>query len=124
MAECVVSHIRVNSQGYPQKSYIDENGRQRWANHHRYVWEKENGPLPGEMQVHHACRNKCCINLDHLEVLRIDEHRRFHNLSELGGRFKFCKSRGHDPRPDAEGRNCKECRREQKRQWRAMDAGR
>ncbi len=36
---------------------------------HRYVWEKENGPIPDGMVIDHQCRNRGCCNVDHLRVV-------------------------------------------------------
>lgn len=36
---------------------------------HRYVWEKENGPIPDGLVVDHVCRVKMCCNKDHLRLV-------------------------------------------------------
>lgn len=36
---------------------------------HRYVWEQANGPIPDKMDIDHQCRNRACINVDHLRVV-------------------------------------------------------
>jgi hypothetical protein len=35
---------------------------------HRYSFEMVNGPIPPDMQVHHKCKNRLCVNPAHLEL--------------------------------------------------------
>ncbi|MES2177835.1 MAG: HNH endonuclease [Gemmatimonadota bacterium] len=42
---------------------------------HRLAWAAFFGPIPHEYEIHHICRNKQCINIDHLQCLSIREHR-------------------------------------------------
>lgn len=41
------------------------NGRTMVA--HRYVYIQHRGPIPDDMTLDHLCRNKACVNPDHLE---------------------------------------------------------
>jgi hypothetical protein len=41
---------------------------------HRLAWEIANGPIPKGMQIDHLCRNRACINVDHLEVVTPSEN--------------------------------------------------
>jgi len=36
---------------------------------HRAHWEMKRGPIPSGMQIDHLCRNRKCVNLDHLEIV-------------------------------------------------------
>jgi hypothetical protein len=36
------------------------------------------GPIPRGFHVHHACRNKLCLNPFHLQAISPNEHRRLH----------------------------------------------
>lgn len=36
---------------------------------HRYVWERDVGPIPPGMFIDHQCRNRACCNVDHLRVV-------------------------------------------------------
>lgn len=78
---------------------------------HRLMYELEVGPIPEGFQVHHKCRNRLCVNPDHLEALPQDEHVRLHHARDV------CK-RGHPRTPEnlkpnrtAGGASCRECER-------------
>lgn len=34
---------------------------------HKWIWEDRNGPVPDGMDLDHLCRNRSCVNPDHLE---------------------------------------------------------
>lgn len=34
---------------------------------HRAIWIERNGPVPGGMELDHTCKNRRCVNPDHLE---------------------------------------------------------
>ncbi len=36
---------------------------------HRYIWEKENGPIPDDLEIDHMCRVRSCNNVDHLRAV-------------------------------------------------------
>ena len=36
---------------------------------HRTMWKRERGPIPAKMTIDHLCRNRKCINPNHLEVV-------------------------------------------------------
>ena len=45
---------------------------------HVYIWEKENGPVPDGYEVHHVDKNKNNNELDNLQLLTTEEHRKIH----------------------------------------------
>lgn len=52
--------------GYGRKITGSRKGGRRLVLVHRWVWEKEFGPIPEGLCVLHRCDNPPCINLDHL----------------------------------------------------------
>jgi hypothetical protein len=38
---------------------------------HRYIWERDRGPIPAGMEVDHQCRVRACCNVDHLRVVTV-----------------------------------------------------
>ncbi len=66
---CLIWQGGTGSQGYGQvrEGYV-----------HRLIFEAANGPLPEGFDIHHLCRQKACVNLDHLEALPKSEHTRLH----------------------------------------------
>ena len=61
-APCILWHKAIKSNGY---GVIWVNGRLEHA--HRFSYELVNGPVPRGLELDHRCRNRACINPDHLE---------------------------------------------------------
>src|SRR5262249_44023466 len=78
---CVLTDWPIMSNGYGRRGHVSA---------HRAAYEEVHGPIPMRMQVHHRCRNKACVNADHLMLVTPREHSRI----ELGGSITHC-PKGH-----------------------------
>lgn len=113
---CHVSLYSRGSHGYSQIGW-NEQGKVTMKLGHRVAWEHANGPIPAGMTIDHVCRNKPCINVDHLRLLTNSENgRRNWRDYPLG---QIC-VRGHQgERVIYRGRNrCPECWKIYQKKWR------
>jgi hypothetical protein len=69
VSDCVLWKGGRYVSGYGQRY---REGRGQLA--HRVAWEEVNGPIPEEMHVHHRCRNRLCVNVEHMELLSNADH--------------------------------------------------
>jgi hypothetical protein len=88
---------------------------------HRYVWELMVGPIPDGLVIDHLCRNRGCVNPDHMEPVTVAEnlHRGF-SIQAQNARRERC-PRGHEYRhTQGNGwRHCHECNNQKRRERRA-----
>lgn len=88
---------------------------------HRFMYKTIKGEIPEGLVIDHRCRNKRCVNPDHLEPVRQRENvMRGESITALNVQKETC-SRGHwlggdniriVVKPDAVRRQCKACDRE------------
>lgn len=91
-----------------------EGGRTVYA--HRLLYERHKGPIPAGLQIDHLCRNRSCVNPDHLEAVPCKENiRRGYSPAAIARRTNRC-ARGHEftlentYRRQSGRRMCRTCR--------------
>jgi hypothetical protein len=94
---------------------------------HRVAYTELVGPIAEGLEIDHLCRNRSCINPEHLEAVS-----RTVNVQRVDQRKSVCKN-GHEMTADNtriystkqgyEGRACRACAREFTRQYRSGKAG-
>lgn len=114
----------VRCNGYGQ---IWFSGRMRLA--HRIAYELVVGPIPEGLTIDHLCRNRACVNTDHLDPCTGKENTlRGETITAFNARKTEC-LRGHPfsienthffvRRNGKHGRACRTCKREAMRRYRA-----
>lgn len=92
---CVTWIGALNSKGY---AHFWHHGRTH--NAYRWLWERFVGPIPEGMELDHLCRNRACVNIEHLEVV---DHRenvlRGDTNAGRNARKTHC-PRGHEYTPE------------------------
>ena len=87
---------------------------------HRVAWELVNGPIPDGLTIDHLCRNRLCVNPNHMEVVTGAEN------SRRGATKTHCLN-GHDMKdayvyPDGHRRECHVCKIARVKAWRERAA--
>ena len=97
-------------------------GRAKHVFAHRAVWEMLRGPIPEGLQIDHLCRNRACVNPDHLEPVTAKE-----NMHRAAVLITHC-PKGH-PYDDTNTywhkghRGCRICRAAAVAKWNAANPG-
>lgn len=128
---CWIWEGAISDTGYGNASVVID-GKRVTKNVHRLLYEIEKGPIAKKLQIDHLCRNRWCVNPDHLEPVTSREN----NLRGIGPQrlaernlFKTHCPRGHaysdknlyayNGKNGRKWRGCCECRRVNVRKFRA-----
>ncbi len=116
---CRIFRGAKNHKGY---GLVGVNGRQN-TTVHRYVWQRDVGPIPSGMMIDHQCRNRACCNVNHLRVVtpKVNAIENSVGPTAANSAKTHC-LRGHEftdentyRQPGMTGRLCRTCKREDNR---------
>lgn len=123
---CWLWLLSDGSHGYPQGSVPIVTG-QRVTLAHRLSYLARHGAIPPGKEIDHLCRNRCCVNPDHLEAVtkHANRARQFGIEAAADHVADDGCPKGHGPYKMVSGRKvCAECARQRNRRYSAKRLGR
>lgn len=83
--DCLIWQLAIDRDGYGQvKVGSRTDGTRRQMKAHRLAWINANGEIPEGALVNHRCRQKDCVNPEHLELVTMTGNiRRDHSHTTL-----------------------------------------
>lgn len=73
---CHISTYSTASHGYAQIGWHDSEGPRAMVTAHRAAWAYRYGQIPEGMTIDHTCKNRRCVNVEHLRLLTNFENAR------------------------------------------------
>lgn len=67
--DCLMWDRSQDARGRPKLTIRGEEGKSQTVQPRRIVWAEARGPIPAGLFVTVTCRNKLCLNPDHLELI-------------------------------------------------------
>ena len=76
-------------------------GRRRQTGAHRAAWLADLGDIPDGLVIDHLCRNRACVNVEHMELVTGAENTRRGELKRKSGKRPdgvrlYCSKHGRD----------------------------
>ena len=115
-----------NWQGYLQRGYALFSLNGRTVQVHRAIYTAVNGAIPNGLTIDHLCRNKGCVNPDHMEPVTVKVNVLRGNTITAKNAAKTHCFRGHPLSGDNLNlyrglRVCRKCKTIYMREWRAKN---
>ena len=119
---CLGKPSKGGANGYGRFYLATDSGPYRQVQAHTYAYTLLKGPIPKGLEPDHLCRNRPCVNPDHLEpVTRRENVRRGENPQAKNAKKTHCNNghplSGDNLRMEGNSRRCKACARAAYKRW-------
>jgi hypothetical protein len=114
ISERFFDKVERNGSCWNWRGYLRPDGYGHFTMHtnrkvyaHRFSYLFHVGGIPGDMEIHHTCGNRGCVNPGHLETVTRNQHR----IIDGPNRVKTHCKRGHELTPGNRNRDgkCRVC---------------
>ena len=89
--KCVRGPGCLTSNGYTKVTV----GKYKQDYAHRVAWINKYGPIPDDLHIDHLCRNRSCVNVDHMDLVTPQENWRRGKSITVGNANKVRCKHGH-----------------------------